>query len=80
MMYIGTMTFEDNVLTLTADSLIRPKLKSDTRIVSLKSTTDGKEAEFDTAGHRLSPDAVMREKGVRIRRGKNGRTTKALIY
>jgi hypothetical protein len=71
MMYIGTMDFEDNILTLTADSLIRPQLKDQTGIeAALLPSSDGKDTVFDTSGRRLTSDAAMLSKGVRIRNGR----------
>ena len=71
MMYIGTMDFEDNILTLTADSLIRPQLKDQTGIeAALLPSSDGKDTVFDTSGRRLTSDAATLNKGVRIRNGK----------
>ena len=72
MMYIGTMDFsDDGVLGITADSLIRPKVKDDTSIKALPLTGEREEGLlYDTAGRRLTPDAASRGKGIRIKKNR----------
>ncbi len=72
MMYIGSMAFDDDgVLGLTADSLIRPKVKDDTAVATPPMRAqEGNEAVFDTGGRRLSADAASRSKGIRIKKNR----------
>ena len=74
-MYIGTMAFDgDGVLTLTPDSLIRPRLEGGSSVSALQAEPVTDEFLFDTAGRRLT--AAASGKGIRIRQSRNGKTTK----
>ena len=71
LMYIGTMAFEDGILTLTSDSIVRPRLTDDTAVRSLPlRTQEDSEAVFDTAGRHLSADAASSSMGIRIKKNR----------
>jgi len=76
-MYIGTMTFDGDVLTMTSDPIIRPRLDDGTNVTSAVLAPQGQETAFDTAGRRLTASAC--EKGIIIQKNRNGKVRKFFI-
>ena len=81
MMYIGTMAFEDNVLTMTNDPIIRPKLTDDTAIEAVTlPAANGDVTTYDLTGRKISAASSKARKGhVRILRQSDGKVTKKLF-